>query len=379
MRVVMQTPDRLCLKRRSGFLAVLGVPLLLAGLGAVFGSVSLAGGGMTLAAVLFAGLLGAFVGLCLATNGRGVTLDRRLGVAETWSRVAGVTRRRRTPLVAFRRVTLVREKHGARNPRVVFAARLEGACPALALCELGVETPARTAAERAARFLGLPMADQASGVFAEPRPEEPTRPFLASPAGEALSAPPDTKVVVESRDGELTLTLPPRGPSLVSLTALVLLIIPFGVACFAAGPIMNWEDLPQGPRTLLLGFLGVFCVLLPLATSAAIIHPCLRAFTRVTVSTLGLVFTQACPFAAGRRQIPAADVLDVAVPAQALREPHHRSTPGLAGAVLAAMARATDHSGVRIVSSRSIIEVGQGLTGAEKQWVCSMIRRALTS
>jgi len=346
----------------------------------MFGGAGMASrGAVALAAILPAGLAAAVTGLCLATNRQGVILDRRLGVVETWRRVAGFTNRRRLPLKPFRRVTLVREKpDGKGAPRVVFAARLEGACPALTLCERGFDAPARAVAERAARFLGLPFTDQTTGAPCEPSPQEPlSPPALASPAGEPFPAPPDTKVVVQSQGGELSLVLPPRGASPVSIGALVLLVIPFGVACFAAGPIMNWEELPQGPRTLLLGFIGVFCVLLPLVTAAVIMNRCMRGLTRVTVSHAGVVIKEDCPFASGRKEIPAADVLDVAVPAQALRDQHRGPMPGLSGAVLAALARASDHTGVRIVTSRSIVELGQGLTSAEKQWVCSLIRKAL--
>ncbi len=289
---------RLSYRHGGGWLALFGLPFLVAGLSVLTSPLwgemrDKSGNPAPLLFVIPFGLLFASIGAGFVFGRTGVILDRDEGTATSWWGLLAPFHRTVRPLEDFREVAVARETRRTKNSTyTVYVVRLTGMGKPLGIREPRDPGAARRLAEEVAKFLGLGVRD-ASGdravVREAERLDEPVRERLRRTGERAPrpATPLETRVGHEIGSDGATLEIPPpgfRGAVVVPLIAGGALSL-FVLGLFVAPVLAQLTtDESEGARTALWIFGGP-CVAAGLTPFVLLALPTLQAVaTRDRVS-----------------------------------------------------------------------------------------------
>ncbi len=239
-------PDLLEWRGGGGCLMLFGFPFLAMGILAMIMPrfKSPEGDEPSVAFVMIFGLIFASVGAGLMFGRRGVTLDRRRRLAESWWGLILPLRRKMHTLEEFERVELSKEIRRSKDSTyTVYPVRLQGSAK-LSLGEMRDLLKSRGKGEKVAKFLNLPLRDTSSGEAVErvaSQLDESLRDRVKR-TGESVEvpAPPLAMKTEVSLEGEATvLEIPSAGftPQLLVLAIVGFFFLPV-VFAFIVAPFV---------------------------------------------------------------------------------------------------------------------------------------------
>jgi len=388
--------NREVLEKRSGggCLILFGLPFFLAGLfvmAAPFGILPgkwEGGPPPWFVAVPFGGIFAA-VGAAIIFGRAGVTLHTGDRTIVTWWGLLGYKKRTQHDLDAIDHVTISREVRRSKNSTyTVYPVRLAGGKKPINLEEPRDYKAARATAEQVAKFIEKEIVDTASGerVVRDFRSLDESLRERVRRTGEAIEMPEPpaaikTRCSIEGR--QVTLELPAKG--FTAVTGIMMIfgcVIPAVVFFGFFFPMMKKDNLPKEMQYIVLGFVGVFFVLLPLAF--LIVKALSRAKTsvriiasrdRLQVENRGLLFTKI-------KRIPSEDLEELILPGPTAQTDPRKAIeqsglPPVARSVLGALVRSKTH-GIQAHSDKETLEFGAGLPEDELRWIHAVITRMMT-
>ncbi len=319
-------PDRLVGRSGGGCLAVFGLPFFVAGLAltiaAALGKVTDSDTGEP-APLYFAipfGLVFVAVGAGLIFGRSGVSLDRTNRQISKWWGLMVPFRSTDRSLDEFHEVRITKEvRSSGKSTYTVYPIRLAGSAEPIVVGEPRDYQEARQTGEQVAKFIGCPMADTTSGrkVRREVAElDESLRQRLVR-TGEGVAwpePPPDMRCTYQIQGDSVRIEIPPSGFTIAHKLVMAAGCLPTVIAVIFALATGLWSDdsMPAAFRIFLVGFLGVFFCLLPIAaTSLPSIHDAIK---RVTVDVSpGELCATSRGLTTRRQQIPTHELEELEV------------------------------------------------------------------
>jgi hypothetical protein len=305
----VKTNDRDLLETRSGggCLLLFGLPFFLAGLLVMSSFLDWLPSENPpppfYVAIPFGGIFTA-VGAALAFGRAGIRVDTRRGTLTEWWGLLVPFSRTKHRLSVFKHVGLTRERRRSRNSSyTVYPVRLYGENDVtVSFGEPRDYLEARRGAEKIAEFIRLPVSDSTSGSseIRECRNLNESVVERIKRTGEVIEhvPPPDRCRVRRVQNGrETELEIPPPGWTPRFLLMLAGGFVFPAFVCFVFVRPLLEEEIPREGKLLILGFIGVFFILLPIVTISGRAFAGANRRVRVTASPSELnIFEQTGPF-----------------------------------------------------------------------------------
>lgn len=382
-------------KSGGGFLILLGLPFFLAGLFIMQAPFNLipakwqGGPPPWFVAVPFGGIFAA-VGAALIFARGGVTINTGDKTVVTWWGVLGYRKRTQHDLDTIDHVTISREVRRSKNSTyTVYPVRLSRSEKPINLEEPRDYKEARATAEQVAKFIEKDIVDTTSGKrivrdFGSLDESLRDRARRTRESIELPEPPPAMKTRCSIEGRQVTLELPAG-----KFNAVTAIMLVFGCAVPAVVffgfffPMMKKDNLPKEMQYIVLGFVGVFFVLLPLVFVVVKAVSGAKRSVRIIASrdclqveNRGLLFTKI-------KRIPSEELEELVLPkASAETDPQkaieQSGLPPAARALLGALVRSKTR-GIQARSDKETIGFGAGLPEDELRWIHAVITRMMTA
>jgi hypothetical protein len=396
-------PDLLVSRNGGGFLALFGLPFLLAGLFVIALTLELVNIEGEVPPLYFGlpfGGIFAAVGAGLVFGRTGVTIDRRRQSLVKWWGMLGLSKRSEYFLPDFCEVVLRREvRSGDKSSHTVYPVRLRSETreESVTLEEPRDYEAARSLAERVAKLVDKPLADSSSGETVVRRPDRLDESLreAARRSGERVEvpdAPPQMRSNLSIDGFRVSIEIPATGIQggqklLVGvLVAFLAFEVPFLFPIFTRG------DSFGGAGSALFLLFSALMFLAPVIVFGRIILSSAQKRVSVRASSAGLRVEERAPLHSKVTEIPGHELeelgfVDVETRTAKMREAQAMAH-GLGGGsgakqvAVPPMLRSLLHVfglGGRITarSDSDSVSFGVGLSKAEAEYLVAVIEKAL--
>jgi hypothetical protein len=382
----------------GGFLAAVGVPVLLGGIVMALGALGViplkdefdhrwTGPYLIGMSALFLAL-----GATFTFGRRSLIIDPFTGsLTRSYSLLARLRTVQRS-LVEFNAVLIDFQRGGSESPDC-YPVRLR----AITGKNLTISSPtdfgqARQQAEFLSRLLRFPLADATTDHEVVLTPELAgaslqERSSSAVGPAEPLATPPAMRSRVSELGHETIITIPKRMSPAAGAAAGIVACLMLLIVAPVLWRLMSPGDSHSGPRLIFFAFLIFFFGILPLVASATAFG-LIRNQVVVTASPAGLIIERQGMSRVRSETIPASEILDLDYSTMqgilgAQRAAQRASLPGAGGQnvprVVAALGRLVPNKGIIVKTRRALISLGEGLSSDELCYLARVLKRSLAA